>query len=138
MASQGLGNVVEVKARVITGDAYLRERGIKHVDVLKIDVEGAEFAVLHGFADAFALGAIDLVQFEYGALNLPLRYFLADLWKFFTDRGYIVGKLYPEGVSFKDFDPTDEDFMGPNYIACRTERADIVAALRCPVLTVAS
>ena len=61
---QGLSGVVEIVARVTTGDAYLRSRGITHVDLLKIDVEGAEFSVLEGFAESFAHDAIDMVQFR--------------------------------------------------------------------------
>jgi FkbM family methyltransferase len=138
LSEQGLREVVEVRGRIVTGDAYLQQAGILHVDVLKIDVEGAEFSVLHGFADAFAHGAIDLVQFEYGALNLATRQFLGDYWQFFTDHGFVVGKLYPEGVAFKSYDLADEDFTGPNYIACRKERRDMIEALRCPVLLAAT
>jgi hypothetical protein len=45
----------------------------------------------------------------------------------------VVGKLFPEGVAFKDFDMTDEDFIGPNFIACLKGRPDLVEALRCEV-----
>jgi FkbM family methyltransferase len=137
VADQGLTEMVEIAAQITTGDAYLQRTGIRHVDLLKIDVEGAEFQVLAGFAGAFADGAIDIVQFEYGRLNLATRQFLGDFWRFFTDRGFVVGKLYPEGVAFKEYDLDDEDFMGPNYIACRSARTDIIQALRCPALKVA-
>lgn len=126
--------IVEVAARITTGDAFLAAEGITHLDFLKIDVEGAEFSVLNGFADAFARNAIDLVQFEYGEINLKTRDFLEDYYKFFTTRGFVVGKLYPEGVMFKNYDLADEDFLGPNYIACRAERADMIAALRFPAM----
>ena len=126
--------IVETTARVITGDGYLREQGITHVDLLKIDVEGAEFSVLEGFADAFGCGAIDMVQFEYGPLNLTTRKLLADYDAFFTAQGFMLGKLYPEGVAFKPYELTDEDFIGPNYVACHQRRPDIIAALRCPPL----
>ena len=138
VASQGMNQVIEIQGRIVTGDIYLREKGIAHVDLLKIDVEGAEWSVLKGFSGAFAREGIDMVQFEYGALNLSTREFLGDFWKFFTDLGFTVGKLYPEGVAFKNYDLSDEDFTGPNYIACRNDRRDIIEALRCPVLTVAS
>jgi FkbM family methyltransferase len=138
VADQGLEQIEELQAQVITGDSYLRQHGIQHVDMLKIDVEGAEFRVLRGFADAFARGAIDLVQFEYGPLNLTTRQFLGDFYAFFAGHGYIVGKLFPEGVAFKPYELDDEDFVGPNYIACRSARTDLVAALRCPPLKMAS
>ena len=124
--------IAEVAARITTGDGFLAEHGITHLDFLKIDVEGAEFSVLRGFEEAFARKAIDLVQFEYGEINLKIRDFLEDYYKFFTTRGFVVGKLYPEGVAFKEYTLADEDFLGPNYIACRAERADLIAALRFP------
>jgi hypothetical protein len=30
-----------------------------------------------------------------------------------------VGKIYPDYVDFRDYDLSDEDFLGPNYLACR-------------------
>ena len=135
VTDQGFTEIIEMRARITTGDAYLHAAGLRHVDMLKIDVEGAEFSVLRGFAGAFDCRAIDLVQFEYGKLNLSTRQFLGDLWQFFTDRGYVVGKLYPEGIAFKKYDLNDEDFIGPNYIACLGSRTDIIEALRCPPLT---
>lgn len=130
-----LSTIQETTARITTGDAYLRAQGIAHVDLLKIDVEGAEFSVLDGFAQAFASGAIDMVQFEYGPLNLTTRKLLADYDRFFADHGFVMGKIYPEGVAFKPYELDDEDFVGPNYLACHQRRADVIAALRCPPLT---
>jgi FkbM family methyltransferase len=132
---QGLGEVIETTARVTTGDAYLRTHAIAHVDLLKIDVEGAEFSVLEGFAESFARGAIDMVQSEYGPINLTTRKLLADFVAFFIEKGFAVGKIYPEGVAFKPYELGDEDFVGPNYLACHERRGNIIAALRCPPLT---
>lgn len=130
----GITQIEEIAARITTGDSYLASHGISHVDFLKIDVEGAEQAVLHGFANSLAVGAIDLIQFEYGPLCLTTRFFLADAYRLLTAHGYTLGKLFPEGVAFKPYDPSDEDFIGPNYVACRQDRPDLLAALRCPVL----
>jgi FkbM family methyltransferase len=124
-------DAVQVKARVVTGDSYIQQHGIAQVGMLKIDVEGAEFAVLQGFSEAFARHAIDLVQFEYGPLNVGTRQFLADYFGFLAERGFVIGKLYPEGVAFKPYDVLDEDFIGPNYVACRADRQDLIGALRC-------
>jgi FkbM family methyltransferase len=129
----GIHTIEEINAKIVTGDSYMRDQGLQRIDLLKIDVEGAEFSVLHGFSDAFARGTIDLVQFEYGKINLSTRHFLADFYKFFEDHGYLLGKLFPEGVAFKPYDIDDEDFVGPNFVACLKSRNDIVEALRCPV-----
>jgi FkbM family methyltransferase len=133
----GIRNIMEVGARVVTGDAYMQRHGIAEIDLLKIDVEGAEAAVLEGFASAFAAKTIQMVQFEYGAMNAVTRFLLADFYHFFTERGFLVGQLLPEGVAFKPYEVGDENFQGPNFIACLQDRADLIAALRCPPLTVA-
>ncbi len=130
-SSHNIHTITEMAARITTGDAYLQAQDITHVDMLKIDVEGAEFAVLNGFAGAFERRAITLVQFEYGEINLRTRAFLADFYDFFVARGFVLGKLYPDGVAFKPYALADEDFVGPNYIACLADRTDLIAALSC-------
>ena len=57
------------------------------------------------------------------------RFLLRDFYRFFTEHGFRVGKLYPEGVAFRDYELRHEDFRGPNYVAVRRERDDVVAAL---------
>jgi FkbM family methyltransferase len=133
--NHGVTRIEEMTVPITTGDAYMAEHGLTHIDFLKIDVEGAELSVLNGFAGAFARKAIDLVQFEYGQVNLRTRVFLEDFCKFFTAHGFVVGKLLPQGVGFKSFELADEDFIGLNFIACRAERGDLVAAIGCPALS---
>jgi len=133
--NHGVTRVEEIKVPIITGDAYVSEHGLTHIDFLKIDVEGAELSVLNGFADAFERRAIDIVQFEYGQVNLRTRVFLEDFYKFFSAHGFIVGKLLPHGVGFKPFDLADEDFIGLNFVACRADRGDLIAAIGCPPLS---
>ena len=130
----GISHIEEVMARITTGDRYIRDQGIAQIDLLKIDVEGAEWDVLEGFSRSLADGKIQMVQFEYGPLNLRTRKLLGDYWQFFTERGFAVGKLYPEGVAFKTFDVRDEDFVGPNFIACLESRKELIACLQCEVL----
>ena len=125
----GIKNVVELRSTIRTGDGYMRCNGIEHVDLLKIDVEGAEMQVLRGFGEAFKRRAIDVVQFEYGSINLATRVFLSDFYDFFKQQDYVIGKLFPEGVAFKPFELSDEDFVGPNFIACLKFRTDIIEAI---------
>ncbi len=125
------GPVSSVPATTITGDAYLAMRVIEHVDLLKIDVEGAELRVLRGFRNALQRGAVTVIQFEYND-NAPRAHaLLADFHAMLEPLGYALGRLSPEGVAFKPYDIEDEDFDGPNYVAVHRSRPDIIEALRC-------
>lgn len=135
LVGKGISAFETLRGCVTTGDAYLAARGIERVDLLKIDVEGAEPAVLEGFAGSFERGAVTLVQFEYGAINLTTRFLLADFYRFFEERGFVLGKLWPDGVAFAPYAVEDEDFVGPNYVACLKGRRDIIERIGCPRLT---
>lgn len=124
------GRYREVICPVRRGDEYMQERGIERIDFLKIDVEGAEHLVLHGFGAMLEGGQIDVIQFEYGKVNIITHFLLRDFYEFFESRGYLVGKLFPDFVDFRPYELEDEDFLGPNYVAVRKTRTDIVDALR--------
>jgi FkbM family methyltransferase len=117
-------------ARVTTGDAYCREHHIKHIDFLKIDAEGADLNVLRGFDELLLEGGVDALQFEYGRVNILTHNLLRDFHLFLEDRGFTVGKVFPDHVDFREYTLLDEDFLGPNYVAVHSARADLLSALR--------
>lgn len=121
---------VEVPAT--TGDAYLRERGLDHVDLLKVDVEGAEPEVLSGFERSLSSGVVEVVQFEYTTWQgVPARRWLGDLVELLEPHGFRVGKLLSRRVDFHPYGYGDEQFPGGNYVAVRpgSAAADL---LGCP------
>lgn len=120
---------VELDANVVSGDVYAAAHDIDHIDLLKIDVEGMEDSVLRGFDGMLSRRAIDVVQFEYGRVNILSHFLLADFYDFFRRRGYVMGKVFPTFVDFRPYDLVDEDFLGPNYLACREDLPDYVRAL---------
>jgi FkbM family methyltransferase len=121
---------VEVAARTMRGDDYCLREGVEHIDILKVDVEGMEHRVFAGFEGMLRRGGIDVIQFEYGRVNILTKQLLRDFCSFFADRGYEVGKVYPRGVDFRPYRLDDEDFIGPNYIACRSGLAEHARLLR--------
>lgn len=110
-----------IEARVMRGDEFLSREGLRDVDLLKLDVEGAEHLVLRGFERALAERRIRFLQFEYGRVNILTRFLLKDFYERFTKAGYVVGKIYPDYVDIRDYELGDEDFLGPNYLACRAD-----------------
>jgi FkbM family methyltransferase len=118
-----------VRCQITTGDEYCAERGIVHIDFLKLDVEGLELPALRGFERMLTAGGIDVIQFEYGFVNILPKFLLKDLYEFLAAHGYIVGKIFPSYVDFRAYELRDEDFMGPNYLAVRRNRSDLIARL---------
>jgi FkbM family methyltransferase len=123
-----------VKGSVIPGDDYISEMSIKTIDLLKVDVEGAEHLVFDGFRKSLAGGSVSAVQFEFGMVNIYSKFLLRDFWELFTKYGFIIGPLMPRGVQFREYDTRIEDFQGPpNYFAIHksmTERIEAVKVRR--------
>lgn len=105
-------------AQLVSGDQFCEERDIRHVDFLKIDVEGSEMAVLEGFGAMLSRRGIRLVQFEYGYNNGDVHALMRDFYDFFTSFGYVVGRISRGPICFRDWRYADNDFKsGPNYVA---------------------
>lgn len=124
------GNPSVAQAKFMTGDEYMQQEQIDHINFLKLDVEGSEHLVLEGFKSALNERKIDIVQFEYGKLNIVTGFLLHNFYEFFDSLDYKVGKIYPNYVDFRNYDFCHEDFRGPNFLAIRNERTDIIEALR--------
>jgi FkbM family methyltransferase len=118
-----------VKCWVMTGDEFCAAHGITHIDVLKIDVEGMEDAVLRGFSGMLREGRIDVIQFEYGYVNVMTKFLLRDFYSFFGEYGMVIGKIYPNYVDFRDYHQGHEDFLGPNFLAVRSSLSELVELL---------
>jgi FkbM family methyltransferase len=116
-------------AAVRRGDEYCLANGIERIDVLKIDVVGAENRVIDGFGTMIDDGRIGLIQFEYGLAAAHSRYLLADHYANLGPRGYRIGKLMPSWIEFKDYELTDETFTWANYVAVHASRTDLLGAL---------
>lgn len=102
--------------------------GMRAPDILKIDVEGHEAAVLDGSAGLLrSEQAPMLIQFEYGDTWIPASRTLHDAQGKLERAGYAVGRLYPDHVEFKRYAFTDERFRMGNMIAVR--RDDLRRAL---------
>jgi FkbM family methyltransferase len=110
-----------IACSVIRGDEFLAREGLSQVDFLKLDVEGAEHLALQGLEEALRDRRIRFVQFEYGRVNILTRFLLNDFHELFGRYGYVVGKIFPDHVDIRDYELGDEDFLGPNYVACRAD-----------------
>jgi FkbM family methyltransferase len=111
-------------ARLLDGDTYLDEHGIHTIDFMKVDVEGAEHLVFKGFSRAIREGRIHGMQFEYGAFSIQTRVLLADYYEMLS-RDYWIGKIFPSGIEFRDYDWTMENFRFSNFACVSRRRPDL-------------
>ena len=79
-----------------------------------------------GFEPMISEKRIRLIQFEYNRGAIIGDFLLKHAYQFFRPRGYRLGKLTPGGVQFHDYELAHEDFLGPNYIACRDDDAELI------------
>ena len=60
---------VEHRVPIVRLDDYVRQHAIESIDLLKIDTEGHEFAVLQGAAGTLAAGIVRCVHLEFNEMN---------------------------------------------------------------------
>lgn len=110
-----------------TLDEFCREHAIRHVDLLKLDLEGGELDALRGASRMLEADGIDLVQFEFGQPSIGARTFFADVFKLLDPR-YEIYRVLPHGlVRLAAYHETLEVFMSTNYLAVsRVHAADLV------------
>jgi FkbM family methyltransferase len=114
---------------LIKGDDFMKNHKIAEVDLLKIDVEGAEFDALLGFEEHISGGKIKMIQFEYGYINITTKKLLIDFYNYFESKGYLLGKIFPKTVEFRKYEFKYEDFLGPNFIAVKKTEIDLIKLL---------
>jgi len=126
-----VGNLPKIKnTKVTTGDRYCQKNSIEEIDLLKIDVEGAEDLVLKGFHQKLHEGKIKIIQFEYGYINGNSKFLIGDFYKLLSKYDYIIGPLKPNGVIFMEFNYALNNFTsGPNFIAVHKDQGEIIKAI---------
>jgi len=117
------------RIELVKGDDFIKEHNIDKIDLLKLDLEGAEYDALNGFSEALKTQKIRIVQFEYGYINITTKKLLLDYYKFFEQYGYKVAKLFPKTVEFRNYHFKHEDFLGPNFIAVHKDDTELIKLL---------
>jgi len=98
-------------------DNYIEEKNIKHIDFIKIDIEGHELKAFEGFGKYLNGEFIDYIQFEYGGANLDSHSSLMELYKLLNDNGFKIAKMMPNGLELRGYFPLMDNFNYANYVA---------------------
>jgi len=105
-------------------DAYLRERGVGAVRLVKMDVEGAELDVLRGGESLFSGPEAPMIIMEFEEeRQRAFGASCATLGQWLTDRGY---ELYRIGATLEPYRPGPADPPSLNVLAVpRAKRSEI-------------
>ncbi len=98
-------------------DDYVVAQDIKHINFLKIDIEGHELAAFEGLGAYLNSGFIDFVQFEYGGANLDSHTTLMDFYTLFEKAGFVMAKVMRTGLEIRPYRPWMDNFQYANYVA---------------------
>lgn len=99
---------------------------VKKIDVLKLDVEGLEHAILSSIPNHI-LKKIKIVQFEFGGTCLDARVFFKDFWDLFH-KAFTLYRMSPLGnLKVTSYTERLEQFVTTNYLAvnhtlCKTKK----------------
>lgn len=106
----------KLKIEVKTLDSFCEENGIRSIDFIKIDVEGAELAVLQGAEKMIRNNGLRIVQFEFNDFNISSRTFMQDFYKLL--KGYRFFRITGKGlVNMGAYSTDHEIFKYQNILA---------------------
>ncbi|MBT3209366.1 MAG: FkbM family methyltransferase [Bacteroidetes bacterium] len=113
-----------------SGDDFAIEQGLDEIDFVKLDLEGAEYDAIVGFRNLLERKRIKVIQFEYGYINISTKKLLIDFYTLLNEFGYLVGKIFPKIVEFRDYNFMHEDFIGPNFIAVNKNEKELIESFK--------
>jgi FkbM family methyltransferase len=106
-----------IDVTVTTLDQFIQERGIDHVDFLKIDAEGFDLEVIKGAIESIKKNMIEHIQFEYGFSTNP--HFLKEYTDILSPY-YDLYRILPSGMrKLNAYNPDIEIALGINYLCIR-------------------
>jgi FkbM family methyltransferase len=116
----GAGAAVAHDVELITLDQFMEAENLSKIDLLKIDTEGNELAVLQGAANAILGGKIKVIHFEFNAMNVSSRVFFRDFWRIL--RQYRFYRLLPKDLlEIKNYSPLGCEIFGYQNIVAILE-----------------
>jgi len=122
------GERSQIRVRQTTLDTVMEERNVGSVDLLKVDVEGAELLVLQGGERCLTQAPRPLLLCEFNDVRAaPYGHTGSQVYAWLHDRGYAWFSL-PGGATLKA-ETEGRAYRYTNLLACPPEKRDRIAAM---------
>jgi len=113
-----VGKPQELIVELDTVDAFCEQNSIDQIDFMKIDVEGAELAVIEGAQRMIAEHRIRKLQFEYNNTFKDAGITLRQIYEHLTSQGYALYRVSPDYLIHIPVWHNDlENYYLSNYLA---------------------
>lgn len=120
-----------IRVRTARGSDIAAAAGLERIDLLKIDTEGHDYAVLCGFEDMLARQAIGVIQFEYNHRWLASGRSLHHVFTLAAAHGYVVGRADHGGIDiYGGWNPEIDRFIEWNYLLIAPDQISAIGARR--------
>jgi len=96
-----------IDVKTFAFDAWAASRNLGRIGLIKIDVEGAEPLVLRGMMKTLSLAPKPKIIIEFCPANLGGSAAEEDIFQLFSERGYGLHRISPEGTLHQVNAPTD-------------------------------
>lgn len=101
----------EYTVRILDLDTFASERGVDHIDLLKIDTEGHELEVLAGATRLLREGRVRAVQLEFNEMNVISRTYFRDFRAVLE--GYDLYRMVRDGlIPINLYSPVTHEIFG--------------------------
>ena len=106
--------IVEIKRL----DSFLEANLHMFPNVVKMDIEGFELDCLHGSSES--ISKFQIIQFEFGEINIDSRTYFRDYWNFFGNLGFRLFRITRgDPIEVREYNESLETFAVTNYLAVR-------------------
>jgi FkbM family methyltransferase len=109
-------NCIRGTVNCSTLDNYINDNNISHIDLMKIDVEGAELSVLKGGSKSLNANIVDIIQIEYGTTYTDAGITMSEIINYMSPFNYILCDF---NNGFIKMDMFIEDYHFDNYYFIR-------------------
>lgn len=104
----------KISVKTITLDNFVSKFQVQP-DVIKIDCEGSDWAVLNG--GLRTIRKTKIVQFEFGESVMPARRYFRDFFNFFKGLNFDIYRITPLGlIPIREYSIDLESFYPTNYL----------------------